>query len=92
MIYKLLLLGGGFSNFISYDGYKVLRIDCRSSKAANRAREVLEQMDSVNLWSPETFEQIEATKSVDVSLSAQDQGAKSVARIVLIDQSHYENM
>ena len=35
----------------------------------------LEQMDSVNLWSPETFEQIEATKSVDVSLSARDSRA-----------------
>ena len=72
MIYKLLLLGEVFSNFISYDGYKVLWIQCRSSKAANRVRDLLEQMDSVNLWSPETFEQIETTKSVDVSLSAQE--------------------
>lgn len=55
-----------------YHGFKVIRASWESSEQTELVGSVLERLDTINLWQPESFENINYTRTVDFLVSEKE--------------------
>ena len=68
----LFCLGSVFAEFVDYSGYRVLRGAWTDSTVTTEIYDLLKNVESLDMWAPESLGQIFDTKSMDIMISRPD--------------------